>query len=813
MDKEYIDILIFGGSNFWGTSYLLTYIELLGQYQQKIKDIASEMKASSNTFAEYQDDYDALHEDIGKTTSTIDKDVDPIGFDEDILRQNIEKYQKRIKERWEDAKGEGIVTDDLLGGSTENFDKMLDVLSSKSGVITDYAKQLRSEFKNLFPTTEANVVNMSIKSIASTSTVSMHVVKRLLQENGEDTKTWRERMKKAYEAASKSVMQYMLLWNAAKSLKGPESIEATEMEEKVKNAQDLETLLKDLDKIWKFTEAKARRGSGGSKKDPWIEMMENRMKYMQDFHKGVEKLSKVMEYNAAVTQERLIMMQRGVSLDLKPQNLTGSADELIKWYEEAIQEVVAKIKKTNKSLSSNNYNTVESILGFKSTHKTTVALQKLLESLYKALTDFKTDKVSREMEAKLQKLSYEISRTKVAKEFFDKMLGMTGNRELSATLTMSVYGVSDEDLGKALSKQMIDQAQEVFGELDISNAIDMSNLRIDYTILRQYLDTQKALDQEQRKLSKDQIKRAEEFVKAGEKANADWLSNFYKTTQKAASIQERRDKLQTEYGEMLYELTLRDAPQEDFDRLDAYFDKQWSSLNLEEFKESSDYLKIFEDIENLSIPIIDRLIEKIKKLIANNKELNATDLKNLTEQIQKLEEGKVRKSAWFEGVGEGIKEWVTAMNTMRKAKKGTEEYENAVIAANKAHSKVLDGLDALQNEFSQAQQLVNNFANALGVAEDSGFGIFLSGLSDALGAAVQMLSFASLAVKVFDGTIKSFLASNPIGWVVLAVTGILAALQAVANARVKRIDRDIEDLQGTIDDLQYSYEQLEKAQE
>ena len=426
--------------------------------------------------------------------------------------------------------------------------------------------------------------------------------------------------------------------------------------------------------------------------------------------------------------------------------------------------------------------------------------------------EFNVTEEQRKLEKRLKYLSDSISRTKTAKEFFDRMLGLTGDKQLSASLTLSVYGEGGEDLGTKLAQQTANAFKAKYKGINFSKTAISDKGVFDWEtiLLEGEADSVKLGEELYEQFLKD--------VDAGMKANADWLTDLQKTYQKAFTFEERRTQVMRQEAEKRKEI-------EESTLLDDLAKKRYteaskkreaeriSAINLEEFKASDDYLKIFEDIEHLSIPIIDRLIGKIRDFIATNKELSATDLKNLTEQIQKLEEGKISKSALFAGFGAGVKEWFKATNAMAKATKGTKEYEDAVIAANKAHKKVVDSLGVLQGEFSQAQQFVDSFAGSLGIAEDDEFKVFLDDMSNALGGVAQALAFAQLAVQLFDGTIKSFLASNPIGWILLIVSAIISAVQAIMNARVNRINKEIERLQDHLDNLEYSYERLQKAQE
>lgn len=412
----------------------------------------------------------------------------------------------------------------------------------------------------------------------------------------------------------------------------------------------------------------------------------------------------------------------------------------------------------------------------------------------------------RKLEKNLKKLSDDLSRTKTAKEFFDRMLGMTGDKEFSASLTLSVYGEGG-DLGKKLAEQTIEQLESAFEGVDISSAIDKTTGKVDYAKLAPLVE----------QLPEKAQANAQALVNAGEKANADWLTDLQKTYQKAFTFEERRTQVMKEEAQKRKEIeeSASLTPEQKAKYTEASRKKEAeriSTINIEEFKESEDYLKIFEDIERLSIPTIERLIAKLREVIATNKELSATDLKHLTEQINKLEDGLVKKDAWA-GLLSGIRDLQKARKTISQTVKGTKEYADAMDDANKANVKIQNALGGLQSEFSQAQQLIESFADTLGIAEDSDFGVFLNGMAEAVGGVSKALAFAQLAVQLFDGTIKSFLTSNPIGWILLIVSAIISAVQAIMNARVNRINEEIERLQDHLDNLEYSYERLQKAQE
>lgn len=384
------------------------------------------------------------------------------------------------------------------------------------------------------------------------------------------------------------------------------------------------------------------------------------------------------------------------------------------------------------------------------------------------------------------------------------MLGMTGDREFSASLTLSVYGEGG-DLGKKLAEQTIEQLETAFEGVDISSAIDKTTGKVDYAKLAPLVE----------QLPEKAQANAQALVDAGEKANADWLVDLQKTYEKAFTFEERRTQVMNEEAQKRKEIeeSALLTPEQKAQYTEASQKKEAeriSAINLEEFKASEDYIKMFEDFDRLATPTVERLIAKLREFIATNKELNATDLKNLTEQINKLEEGLIKRNP-FEGLTKGIERVRQARQKLSASSfKDEKEYTDALDEQEAGYDDIEQALKGVQDEFSKAEQTIRGFADALGIAEDSDMGVFLNGIADAFGYVQKAIVFADFAMKLFDGTIKTFLKSNPLGWVALIAGGVMGAISAIANAKVRKANKEIERQQDLIDKLEKSHERLEK---
>ena len=431
--------------------------------------------------------------------------------------------------------------------------------------------------------------------------------------------------------------------------------------------------------------------------------------------------------------------------------------------------------------------------------------------------DIYYNETKRELEQKMKKLSDDISRTKTAKEFFDRMLGMTGDKELSATLTLSVYGTTGDDLQKLMTQQVTD----AFKGVDITSAM-LGGGKFDYNILDNLVE----------KLPESQQKNAQSIVDNWRKANADILTDLQKSYEDFMTYEERKTRV---VERQIAERKKIEESQYDDDEkaklikaFEKSRDRELADIAIEEFKASKDWAKSFEDLENLATPTIERLMTKLKEFIDTQEDLTPEQLKTLTNEYEKLYDGLIQRNP-FKAISDGVKEYKMSIQGIKLAQEqlntaiaiGDEELiafaerglTDAFDEAQKASTKLKKGVDAVGDQFSQASSDIQFFANALGFSEDSYATQFLNGMANAFKGVSIAIGFADIAMKIFDGTIKGMLASNPIGWILLAVSAIISAVQAIMNARINRINKEIEALEDKLDNLEYAYDRLQKSAE
>lgn len=169
----------------------------------------------------------------------------------------------------------------------------------------------------------------------------------------------------------------------------------------------------------------------------------------------------------------------------------AAADNRLQMLQEEVrllEQVYTKFKEYQKSMSSDKAiektrqyfgDTISSLrFGPAFDSKTMVEFLRKYQAAMKSLpksdkavleVGFKADNISWEdfkenIKRNIERISGEISQSRAAQDFFNNILGLTGDRDLSANLTMSVYG----DLGNGLADKVKEQLNEAFRAFDVT---------------------------------------------------------------------------------------------------------------------------------------------------------------------------------------------------------------------------------------------------------------------------------------------------------------------------------------------------------
>lgn len=281
------------------------------------------------------------------------------------------------------------------------------------------------------------------------------------------------------------------------------------------------------------------------------------------------------------------------------------------------------------------------------------------------------DKESKNIEAELKKLADRISRTKTAREFYDKILSQTGDIDIATNITMSVYG----DTGEGLFEQTVQQIKNVFktgnDELDasieaqIDFSIDTENQRINYKYLAEIYEYY------QDQIIEKNRQTAENIIKEGQKTAAANIFTWEKELAKAKDFEQQRTDIINRETQRRAEIYKSNLPQEEKDRLAGQSRTKQSEdlakVNFEEFTKSEDYIKIFENLDNTSTAALKRLREEMRKLIETNKDLSPENMKTLVKAMEDIDE-QISGRGFGNDMVQGVRDYIAALRDLKTAR-------------------------------------------------------------------------------------------------------------------------------------------------
>lgn len=474
-----------------------------------------------------------------------------------------------------------------------------------------------------------------------------------------------------------------------------------------------------------------------------------------------------------------------------------------------------------------------------------------------------------ELEDNIKKLSDQLSHTKTAKDFFNRILGMTGDKQLSATLTLSVYGTTGDDLKDALVKQV----EQAFKGVDISGAIDYNTMTINYQKLAEiYAKNQDKMLDANKSL-------AESIVEDGQKTSASQIEQWTKELEAVKTYADKRVDIARQTQKRIAEIEASNVDDTTKANLkNQYLKKEeddLAKLEFQAFKESPMYVSMFDSLDTASTTMLNNMRDKLLELKQSFNELDMpTELKEIQSRLNEIDEQLASKNP-FKALSNAFKEYrvlreqgtrkdveqdlidktnahanaVTVLTQrIQEAKMAQIEYESIVKLSGKdsalakaKKSQVDNANKAVENQkeivdgTEEAVKETQKLADAWEAADDMmGEGFIKAdllvqaiinlgrNLADAFGGfgseadaeyfdtMANGLSNLSSGIKDIGVGIAS---GNPIS-IIQGIGSAISGLSDIFTAgRVRRANKEIERQKELLEGLEYAYERLEKAQD
>ena len=232
----------------------------------------------------------------------------------------------------------------------------------------------------------------------------------------------------------------------------------------------------------------------------------------------------------------------------------------------------------------------------------------------------------------------------------------------------SIYG---GDINK-WSKDIVNQYNK-----DISNTANVLKERFgDSDIYKQYLDQVQKLDKQ---VYQDQVEQTQELIKAYKQQLSDQL-------QLDKWYYEERYKLENDPN-----LT-KDMKKQLQANLDAQYKKKTDENTWKDFKESDMYIAIFENLDQTSSRVLTAMRKKLSSLRDNLKDLSPEQLKQIVQQMEKVDELLADRNP-FKGLSNDIAKYVkfaSKRNQLEKDYLEATENEDKLKNRSKDQNKIVE---------------------------------------------------------------------------------------------------------------------------
>ena len=834
-----------------------------------------------------------------------------------------EKAAKRLKEvRLFDTKGESIDSDSYLGGqalanfeikdmtnilkdgfaqaglvwdaeygnfiehintktpeliSSLNFDAIIDAIINALNNpdlteaqrqflenLLSVAQQSKKRYEEIVPADPiVRVAQTRFKQIAQSAGGFREQYNQYLMKAGEDMKSYNKRLKDEVEDLKNRVKALLHTQKViAKAGIFAKMLYGVSAEELQKDIDETNKTISIIEKTLSEQPDNSQSTNKGTKSDPRLQNLKEEIsltkKLYDEYHKlekqigatkAAEKIQQIYSNTIKTLQDRAGKYGFTFKLPFTDENLKSNMQHFI----DKMKELQKLHDKKGNPLFPNIGNEIDEAVA--------------------QLADVDLNSLQKALEKKLKSLSDRISRTKTAKEFYEKILGMTGDVELAANVSLQIYGST----GKELSEQVKEQFRLAFATLDkpdvevsakIGDLIDKGR----YEELRDYI----AL------LPEAQRKAAEDLVKAQQQMSVKQYEQWLKDLEKAKDYADKRIELSRYTANQIAEIEERiaklDPAASDYEQQKAMLekliagyksreDKMGSELEYEQFKNSALYVQVFENLDNASKTALENMRNRLLALKDQWKNLSPEKVKELTRRLEELD-AQIAQRNPFKSIADSIKK-LREMRMSGRTKEGDAQKafdaeadrkaaEAKMLADEKAYEAAVkqygaesdiakakrkiadDSAEAYRNAEKMADSAAENAdewgkgAEAINAANQK-LDEYQSKVNEALddvrkimesfGASAEDIQFFDDAKngfnEIFDAgqqgaeAYASFMMGDFVGAAKKGINAVGSLISGVTNlfyaGRVKRANEEIKRQQKLLEQLEYTYGRLEKA--
>lgn len=673
--------------------------------EQEIKDLTKDMSGMFPEMGKFADNLESAKKQIENMTITAENGT--FAYDKEVVQKSANAYIRAIRDALIEAKANVKIEDYMKVGTDgttvidwEGFKKAIqDGTAELKPELLKLVGVVQESYNGLVPSdaiTQAvrnNLINIgnSMVFAGNKTKQGMDVMKKYLWDGKGSIEDHLKTLKDASKELEAEIFNYSNyikqfgFWGIMRLKLMGVDVDAltTEFEGLKKQIQYVQGYVKEDEKKKRGGEKKR----GGKKDDPRLSILQEMVSTLKQVNKEYEDLAKKEGKTKALADTQKVyadtfkkMQSLAENYNFKLPNLGVPTDAAsLTKYLDAIKKAMQKLPKSEKAV---------------------LALQVDTDKI-------NIDDAQKQIEKKLKDLQERIARTKTAKEFFDKMLNMTGDYKMSADITMSVYG----DTGEGLQQQLADEIRSMFdvdGKTKIEipvEVIDESN-RINYLELERFAKAM--LDAGS--IGKDMYDKISKAAQDGQKEMAQQVLTWEKELAKAKDFETRKtDIIKTEWKRRREIINSKLSQREKERRLSLSREKQKqeiADIEVEEFQATERYIKIFGDLDNVATASLIRVREEIQKLIDKNKDLDPKNLKTLVKAYDDVDK-TIKKRRIGDAIVSFPKDIKTAYDNLKTARK---ELAKAQLEAEKRETS--EALTSARRKVKEAEERVKRLKDS-----------------------------------------------------------------------------------------------------
>lgn len=324
------------------------------------------------------------------------------------------------------------------------------------------------------------------------------------------------------------------------------------------------------------------------------------------------------------------------------------------------------------------------------------------------------DNIKEVLKSKLDEIGNEISRANKANDFFEKLLGFTGDIELSAGLSLSLHGEGIDAEG--LRAKMIEQIETALADLHLDIAIPKVtvNGKVNYQGLMSFLEDVENVPEETRKTLTDILDNLVEHNEAQ-------IENLYSTLSQYADFEQKREIITKKAQENINKILSTAYEGEDAsvatkfeqDKANAVLAlyrqlaKDLGELDFEIMKSSDLWVRAFGDLDMVATDTLDEMIKMFEEYQSTAAAVwDTTDIKEYISTLNKIKSERLDRSLdWFDtigGVPETIKTSIKLHNELAVAEEWVATAKAQQAQAEEEYQKALFDLTGVQVDLNTA---------------------------------------------------------------------------------------------------------------